>query len=74
VGHVEGSDLLGHAGGCPGPGTLLPPWAAAEGLGSPMPPPAHSVGLEAAAQAMGLKVLVCLGVPGLSLTPARVWS
>lgn len=25
MGHVEGSDLLGHAGGCPGPGTLLPP-------------------------------------------------
>lgn len=77
VGHIEGSDLLGHPGGCPGPGTLLL-WAAAEGLDSSMPPHACSVGLEAAAQAMDLckmlEVLVWFGVPGLSLTPVRVWG
>lgn len=78
VGQVEGSDLLGHPGGCPGPGTLLLLWAAAEGLDSSMLPHAHSVGLEVAARAMDLgkmlEVLVWFGLPGLSLTVIRVWG
>lgn len=78
VGQVEGSDLLGHPGGCPGPGTLLLPWAAAEGLDSSMPSRVYPVGLEAVAPAMELckvlEVLVWFGVPGLSLTPVRVWK
>lgn len=59
VGQVELSGLLGHPGDCPEPGTLLLPWATAEGLGSSMPPSAQSAGLEAVKLSARVSVQSC---------------